>query len=145
MKERIAIFPGSFNPFTIGHLSILRRGLRMFDRVVVVVGRNVDKPTCEGADLQTLAEKLSKEGNVEVIQWSGLTVDAARQVGADWILRGVRSVADYEYELQMADINRRIAGIDTVLLTAEPELSSISSSMVRELNAFGYNTDEYVI
>lgn len=143
---RTALYAGSFNPFTKGHLSILRRGLELFDRVVVMIGVNAGKPAA-GVDAAGLAERLAALGleNVEVMEWSGLTVDAAREVGARWLLRGVRSVADYEYERNLADINRKISGIDTVILFAEPSLSMISSSMVRELSHYGHDVSEFVI
>lgn len=143
---RTALYAGSFNPFTKGHLSILRRGLELFDRVVVMIGVNAGKPAV-GVDAAGLAERLAALGleNVEVMEWSGLTVDAAREVGARWLLRGVRSVADYEYERNLADINRKISGIDTVILFAEPSLSMISSSMVRELSHYGHDVSEFVI
>ena len=143
---RTALYAGSFNPFTKGHLSILRRGLELFDRVVVMIGVNAGKPAA-GVGAAGLAERLAALGleNVEVMEWSGLTVDAAREVGARWLLRGVRSVADYEYERNLADINRKISGIDTVILFAEPSLSMISSSMVRELSHYGHDVSEFVI
>lgn len=145
-NDRTALYAGSFNPFTKGHLSILRRGLELFDRVVVMIGVNAGKPAA-GVDAAGLAERLAALGleNVEVMEWSGLTVDAAREVGARWLLRGVRSVADYEYERNLADINRKISGIDTVILFAEPSLSMISSSMVRELSHYGHDVSEFVI
>lgn len=141
---KIALYPGSFNPFTIGHLSILERGLRLFDRVVIAVGKNMDKHSgqCEAAEL--LRSRFAGNPAVEVIEFDGLTIDAARRVGAQWLLRGVRSVADYEYERNLADINRRLSGIDTVIFFAEPELAFVSSSMVRELGHYGHNVDEYL-
>lgn len=143
-RERIALFAGSFNPFTIGHLSILQRGLELFDKVVVMVGTNIAKHGgSETAD--NLRQRLSCLDRVEVMQWDGLTVDAARKIGAKWLLRGVRSVADYEYERNLADINREIAGIDTVILFAEPQLAIISSSMVRELQKYGRDTSRFTL
>lgn len=141
---RTALYAGSFNPFTIGHLSILRRGLQLFDRVIVMVGVNESKKH-DGADIESLRLKLEAINGVEVVRWSGLTVDAARQYGAQWLLRGVRSVADFEYERNLADVNRRISGIDTVILFAEPQLAMISSSIVRELDHFGHDISEFII
>lgn len=146
---RTALYAGSFNPFTIGHLSILRRGLQLFDRVVVTIGCNVSKPDDafhqRADDLRRRLAAIPGLEKVEVMVHSGLTVDAARSVGARWLLRGVRSVADYEYERNLADINRRISGLDTVIFFAEPELSMVSSAMVRELRQFGYPTDEFTV
>lgn len=147
--ERVAVFPGSFNPFTIGHLSVLRRALDIFDRVVVLVGCNMSKGGCGGPDKElakALSAKLSEQyRGVSVEIWSGLTVDAAERFGARWIVRGVRSAADFEYERNLADVNRRISGIETILLPAEPDLACISSSVVRELNFYGRDTSNYTI
>lgn len=143
-QPRTALYAGTFNPFTIGHLSILRRGLELFDKVVVCVGVNCAKGQAR-PDTEALREKLADMGNAEVIEWDGLTVDAAAATGARWLLRGVRSVADFEYERNLADINRRIAGIETVILFAEPELASVSSSMVRELQRFGRDVDGLIV
>lgn len=144
---RIALFAGSFNPFTVGHMSVLRRGLELFDRVVVVIGlsdmKRADAEECDRR-LATVRCQLADFDRVDVMTWTGLTVDAAREVGAKWLLRGVRSVADYEYERNLADINRVISGIDTVLLFAEPDVAMVSSSMVRELQRYGYDTSRFV-
>lgn len=141
---RTALFAGSFNPFTVGHMSILRRGLELFDRVVIMIGINESK-TGTQCNAEYLRDRLSGIERIEIIEWSGLTVDAARHTGAKWLLRGVRSVADYEYERNLADINRRISGIETVLLFAEPELSMISSSAVRELQRFNHDVSDMII
>lgn len=144
--ERTAVMAGSFNPFTLGHLSILRRGLRLFDRVIIFIGRNAAKPAEEtDARVATLRELLAPLGAfVEVQACSGLVAQEARKAGAVALLRGVRSVADYEYERNMADVNRMISGIETVLLTAEPELSAVSSSTVRELASYGMDVSQFV-
>lgn len=145
---RTAVMSGSFNPFTFGHLSILRRGLKLFDRVVVVIGFNIAKPE-EGekaeARAKNLAELLSPlSDRVSVTVCSTLITEEAARQGACALLRGVRSAADLDYELRMADINRMLTGIETVLLPAEPELASVSSSMVRELQAFGYDASRFL-
>lgn len=141
---KIALYAGSFNPFTVGHMSILRRGLQLFDRVVVMVGVNSEKQV-DTTNIDELRQKLEQIPGVEVLSWSGLTVDAAAEVGAKWLLRGVRSVADYEYERNLADINKAISSLDTVILFAEPELSMVSSSMVRELQRYGRDVSDFVI
>lgn len=146
-EERRAVFAGSFNPFTLGHLSVLRRGLELFDHVTVVIGVN-DSKGADGAERESRLESVRRavEGleGVDVIFWSGLTVDAAHNCGARWLLRGVRNVADFEYERGMAEVNRMISGIDTVLLFAEPELAALSSSMVRELDKYGVDTSRFL-
>ncbi len=146
--ERIALFPGSFNPFTRGHMSVVERALPLFDRIVIGIGCNADKPgSVAGAAerAEAIAKLFAGEPRVEVTTYSDLTVQACRRVGALFILRGVRSVADFEYERNMADINRRISGgIETVMLFSLPEDAAVSSSIVRELEAFGVDTSAFL-
>lgn len=142
MEKRIAVFGGSFNPFTIGHASIVERGLKLFDRIVIAVGVNINKPT---DNYDNIAEKIRAvyKGNdaVKVVVWNGLMAELAQKEGAKFLIRGIRSVADFEYERNMADINRRISGVDTVFLSALPHLSDISSSVLRELEKYGFDTE----
>lgn len=146
-NPRIALYAGSFSPMTVGHISIITRALELFDRVVVCIGRNNAKETSEAdrKNADHIRRALARIPDVEVMEWDGLTVDAARQIGARWLLRGVRSVADYEYERSLADINRSLSGIDTVILFAEPSLAHISSSLVRELRRFGHDTSALTV
>lgn len=146
MKKRIAIFPGSFNPFTRGHQRIVERGLMLFDAIVIAIGQNSEKQTQqseEGRALQ-IAELYSNNPRVSVETYHTLTVDFAKQVGADFILRGVRTMKDFDYELQMADVNRLLTGIETVVLFAETDKVNISSSLVRELQAFGKDITDFL-
>lgn len=139
---RTAFFPGSFDPFTVGHLSVVERGLGLFDEVIVAIGFNVAK---HGSDalrcrLESVRAAVAPLGpRVRVMTYDGLTADAARSCGAACLLRGVRTVADYEYERTMADVNSRISGIETVVLFARPELAAVSSSLVRELRHYGHD------
>ncbi len=138
---------GSFDPFTIGHDSIVRRALPLFDRLVIgVVGDNVNKPSLQPATerMRAISELYADEPAIEVKPYYGLAVDFARAEGARFIVKGVRSAKDFEYEREMADINRRISGIETLLLYAEPQLASISSSMVRELMHFGVDVNDFL-
>ncbi len=140
-----ALFPGSFNPFTRGHQSIVERGLRLFDHIVVGVGRNTAKPTDDvEACAQTIAALYADNPRVSVQVYDTLTVDFARQIGADFLLRGVRTLADFDYELQLADVNRLLAGIETVVLFADADKVEISSSLVRELQRFGKDISDYL-
>ncbi len=140
-----ALFPGSFNPFTRGHQSIVERGLRLFDHIVVGVGRNTAKPTDDAeACAQTIATLYADNPRVSVQVYDTLTVDFARQIGADFLLRGVRTLADFDYELQLADVNRLLAGIETVVLFADADKVEISSSLVRELQRFGKDISDYL-
>lgn len=142
----VILFPGSFNPFTIGHQSLVDRILPLFDRVVIAVGINSKKQTDNADDsrIESISALYAGEPKVKVIAYSGLTVDACREEGARWMLRGVRSVADFEYERNLADINRRISGIETLLLYTLPEYASISSSVVRELQNYGHDVSEFL-
>lgn len=143
----VAFFAGSFDPFTVGHKSIVDRALPHFERIVVGVGFNVRKPGSR-EDAARRASHISRlyagDDRVEAVSYSGLTTDAAKSHGADVLLRGVRSCSDFEYERGMADVNRRIGGMETMLIFALPEYDSISSSMVRELEAFGADTTPFV-
>ncbi len=144
---RTGIFVGSFNPFTIGHDSVVRRALGLFDRLVIgVVGDQVHKPDLPSAEerIKAITSIYADEPKIEVKSYYGLAVDFAKQEGAHYIIKGVRSVKDFEYEREQADINRQIAGIETILLYSEPEHSSISSTMVRELQHFGVDITPYL-
>ena len=134
----IALFVGSFDPFTIGHQAIVSRALPLFDRLVIGVGVNERKQTMFSSEerVDTLRQLYANEPRVRVVAYTDLTVDLARREGATFIVKGVRSMKDFEYEREQADINRRLTGIDTLLFFADPELASISSSMVRELMHF---------
>ena len=144
---RTGVFVGSFNPFTVGHDSIVTRALPLFDRLVIgVVGEQVNKPDMPSAEerIQAIAELYADEPRIEVKPYYGLAVDFAKQENAHFIVKGVRSVKDFEYEREQADINRQIAGIETVLLYSEPQYSSVSSTMVRELQHFGVDVSPYL-
>ena len=144
--ERTGIFVGSFDPFTIGHDSVVRRAVKMFDKLVIGVGVNESKHYMLTADQRVEAiRSLYKDDNrISVEKYSGLTADFARQMGAEFIVKGVRSVKDFEFEREQADINRRLTGVETVLLYAEPGMDSISSSVVRELTYFGYDCTQFL-
>lgn len=138
--ERTAVFAGSFRPFTIGHADIVHRGLRLFDRIIICIGVNYDKPD----DMNTVQERTetirgiyANEPRVTVESHYGITADFVRECGACALLRGVRSVKDYEYERDLADANLNLAGIDTVILYTRPQLGWVSSSLVRELQSHG--------
>ena len=144
---RTGVFVGIFNPFTIGHDSIVKRALPLFDRLVIgVVGDNVHKPDMPSAEarMQAIRELYADEQRMEVQSYHGLPLDFAKAEGAQYIVKGVRSVSDFEYEQWQADFNRRIGGIETILLYTELELASISSSALRELQHFGVDISPYL-
>ncbi len=144
----MALFAGSFDPFTIGHASIVERALPLFDRIIIAVGINASKPGGTPADrrCEAIRQLYSTQAErIDVLSYSNeLTVDLARRLGANWLLRGVRSVKDFEYEREIADINRRLSGLETVLLFTLPEHSAISSSIVRELHSYGHDVDQFL-
>ena len=140
------IFTGSFDPFTIGHDDIVRRALPLFSRIVIGVGVNERKQYMQSADERCAAIRRIYEGEekIEVKAYSDLTVDFARREGAAYIIKGVRSVKDFEYEREQADINRQLSGVETILLYSDPRHSYVSSSMVRELIHFGQDVSRYL-
>ncbi len=144
--ERIAIFPGSFDPFTIGHDSVVRRALPLFDKIVIAVGINVAKKTLFPVEkrLSDIREVYADEPKIDVQSYETLTIDFAKKVGAKFILRGLRSVRDFEYERDIAEMNSRISGIETVLLFTEHQYACVSSSAVRELIAYGKDVSGYL-
>ncbi|MCR5644537.1 MAG: pantetheine-phosphate adenylyltransferase [Prevotella sp.] len=144
---KTGIFVGSFDPFTVGHDSIVQRSLPLFDRLVIgVVGDNVHKPSMRPAEerMEVIRNLYANVPAIEVKPFHGLAVEFARAENAHFIVKGVRSTKDFEYEREQADINRQIAGVETILLFAEPHLSSVSSTMVRELQHFGVDVSEFL-
>ena len=130
---KTAIFPGTFDPFTVGHASIVERGLPLFDRIVIGVGINDNKRTLYTNEerVRNIQEIYANEPRVKVVAYDDLTVDLAKREEATFILRGIRSVKDFEYERDIAAMNERLSGVETVLLFTEPQYMSISSSVVR--------------
>ena len=144
---RTGVIVGSFNPFTVGHDSIVRRALPLFDRLVIgVVGDQVHKPDMPSAEerIKAIRELYADDPRIEVRPYYGLAVDFARAENAHFIVKGVRSVKDFEYEREQADVNRQLSGVETLLLFAEPQFSSISSTMVRELQHFGADVSAFL-
>ena len=144
--ERLAIFPGSFDPFTIGHEAIVKRGLQLFDHIFIGIGVNKEKSVLSetAKRVETIKRYYKDEPRVSVQSYDDLTIDFARRVNAKFILRGLRSVKDFEYERDMADMNRKLTGIETVILFTEPPLAAISSSVVRDLMSHGLDVSEFL-
>ena len=147
MSPRVAIYPGSFDPPTNGHLDIVERSSRLFDKVVIGVGRNLTKKTVFDADerVALMREACKKFANVEVTSFDGLQVEFAKQNGASFIIRGIRALSDFEFEFEMGNMNRRLApNIEMVYLMTAPDYLFISASRVKELVAFGAPVDSLV-
>ncbi len=136
-----AIFPGSFDPFTIGHYDIVMRGLKLFDEIIIGIGRNsTKKETFPIREREEAIQKIFKdEPRVRVMIYDCLTVDFAKQQEAQFILRGIRCVSDFEYERNMAEANKQLGDIETIILYTRPEYAHISSTLVRDL--YSYNKD----
>ena len=146
-KERIGLFPGSFDPVTLGHLDLIRRAAGMVDRLYVGVLVNNSKKSLFSVDERVKMIQLSVVGldNVEVIAFDGMTVDCCRKLGASVMIRGLRCVKDFEYELEIAQINRKLAeDVESVFLMTDPALSFVSSSTVRELGRYDADLSPYL-
>ena len=143
---KTALFTGTFDPFTIGHADIVRRALALFDHIIIGVAVSELKHTKQEADqrLRTIKRLYDDNPAVEVVSYSDLTVDLAKRTNASCIIRGVRSVKDFEYERDQAEVNRQLGGIETLLLFADPQPAHISSTLVRELQFFGQDVSKYL-
>lgn len=138
--SRTAIYPGTFDPITLGHVDVMLRGLKLFDRVIVGVAANPNKQPMFDLDtrLGMVRQSLADEPNVEAVAFDGLLVDLARQQGACAILRGLRAASDFEYEFQMATMNRRLEeSIETVFVMAREDYTFVSSRFIREISSMG--------
>lgn len=147
MRHTIAIYPGSFDPPTLGHLNIVERGLGIFKKIIIAVAKNTTKESLfvPGERVRLLKEIYKKNLNVEVTFFHGLLVEYAKKKKAKVILRGLRTVADYEYELQMAFSNKSLnPDIDTVFLMTENRYSHISSTLIKEIAHFGGSLNKMV-
>lgn len=144
--QRIGIFVGSFDPFTIGHDSIVQRVLPLFDKLIIGVGVNESKRYMLAPEqrMEAIQRLYSNDERISVMKYSDLTVDFAQRVGAKFIVKGVRSVRDFEFEREQADINRSLTGIETLVLFALPGMESVSSTVVRELTHFGRSVEHFL-
>src|SRR3954462_11905140 len=134
--SRIALFPGTFDPITIGHLDIINRALPLFDKLVIGIGRNANKlPMFNEEQRMKWINQIYRENDkISVVVYEGLTVDCCLKVGANFILRGIRYVNDFEYEKAIADMNRSLDNnIETIFLTCLPQYTSVASTLVRDV------------
>jgi pantetheine-phosphate adenylyltransferase, bacterial len=133
-----ALFSGTFDPFTIGHYEIVKKALCFTDEILIAVGVNFGKNTLFSLEerVNDIKKIYAENERINVVSYDSLTVDLAREYEVDFILRGIRNLNDFEYEKNMADINRNLSGIETVFLFSQPQYSHISSSLVRELISY---------
>ena len=144
---RICLFPGTFDPVTYGHVDIVTRALPLFDKLVIGIGINANKEPMFSAEQRSawLKELFSKEPKVEVVIYEGLTVECCKRVNANYILRGIRYVNDFEYEKAIADMNRSLDhNIETVFLTCLPQFTSVASTLVRDVIRNGGDASQFV-
>lgn len=145
--SRICLFPGTFDPVTLGHVDIINRALPLFDKIVVGIGLNSAKAPMFSADqrLQWISEIYKDEERVVGAMYEGLTIDYCKQIGANFILRGIRYVSDFEYEKTIADANRTLdKSIETIFLTGEPKYTSVASTIVRDIIRNGGNAAPFI-
>ena len=145
--DKVALFPGSFDPFTVGHESLVKRCLRLFDKIVIAVGENSDKKNLFSTEMRMkmICRVFEGESRIEVTRYSGLTVEFCRSCGARYIIRGLRTAADFEYERAMGQMNRKMAPeIDTVFLLTSAVHTPINSTIVRDIIKNGGDVSMFV-
>lgn len=147
MNKRIAVFPGSFDPITKGHVEIIKRGLPLFDELIVGIGYNTNKHYFFSQDRREhfITKTFENEPKVKVVRYSGLTVEFCKQIGAQYILRGLRTSADFEFERAIAQMNHSMAPeIETIFIVSDPSLSHISSTIVRDILLYQGDVSAFV-
>ncbi len=146
LPKRIGVFPGAFDPFTIGHLSIVERGLELLDEIVIAIGINEAKSSYFTVEqrVKMLQDLFKDNPRIRITSYDCLTIDLVKRCDARFILRGIRTVNDFEYEKTIADVNRKLSGVETIILFTEPELTHISSTIVRELLRFGHSVEAFL-
>ena len=146
-KQRVALFPGSFDPFTIGHQDIVERALPMFDKIIIAIGYNSDKEGFFSLEDRILWINKAFEGNakIEVYSYQGLTIDFCNKVGAQFLLRGLRNSTDFEYEKSIAQMNKKLyPTLGSVFLLTAPEYTPISSTIVRDIIRHGGDAADFL-
>ena len=133
--KKIALFPGSFDPFTLGHEAIVKRALPLFDEIIIAIGYNSEKAGFFSVEkrIEWIEQVFAKESKISVASYEGLTVDFCKKTDANFILRGLRNSTDFQYEQTVAQMNKIMSGIETVLLLTDPELSALTSTVVRDI------------
>jgi pantetheine-phosphate adenylyltransferase len=145
--QRICLFPGTFDPITLGHVDIINRSINLFDKLVIGIGRNANKQAMfsEEQRLGWIKEIFKAEPKIDAVVYEGLTVECCQQTGANYILRGIRYVSDFEYEKAIADMNRSLdKRIETIFLTCLPQYTSVASTLVRDVIRHGGNASQFL-
>ncbi|WP_462318848.1 pantetheine-phosphate adenylyltransferase [Marinilabilia sp.] len=144
--QKTAIFPGSFDPFTVGHENIVRRGLSLVDKIYIAIGYNSQKKDFFPLEqrIKWIKQVFDDEPRIEVVTFQGLTVDFAKELKCNFILRGIRTSADFEYERAIAQVNKSMSGIDTVFLLTSPEHTPVNSSIVRDILKHGGDASKFI-
>ncbi|MCT4588663.1 MAG: pantetheine-phosphate adenylyltransferase [Carboxylicivirga sp.] len=143
---KVAIFPGSFDPFTVGHEDVVRRGLSLFDKIIIAVGYNSNKKDFFPLEdrMKWIRDVFEGDERVTVEKYEGLTVDFAKDINCTHILRGIRTAADFEYERAIAQVNKAMSGIDSVFLLTTPEHTPVNSSIVRDIVKHGGDAGQFL-
>ncbi|MDQ3141092.1 MAG: pantetheine-phosphate adenylyltransferase [Bacteroidota bacterium] len=147
MSNRIALFPGSFDPITLGHVDIMKRAIPLFDRLIIAIGTNSQKQSLFTLDqrLEWLHQLFDQESSVEIAHYEGLTAHYCQKIGAQYLIRGLRNGSDFDYEKTISHANEQVAqNLETIFFIAKPELSFISSTIVRELILGGADVGAFV-
>ncbi|MEZ5016846.1 MAG: pantetheine-phosphate adenylyltransferase [Flavipsychrobacter sp.] len=145
--ERICLFPGTFDPITKGHVDLIERSLPLFDKIIVGIGTNSTKQPMFTLEqrMEWINNIFQNEPKVEVGTYSGLTVNYCNEIGAKFIMRGIRYITDFEYERAIADMNRSLTNsVETIFLSCRPEYSTLSSTLVREVLRYGGDVSEFL-
>ena len=145
--QRICLFPGTFDPVTLGHVDIVNRSLDLFDKLVIGIGKNINKQPMYSDEqrLKWIKEIYKDEPRVDALIYEGLTVDCCKKINAKFILRGIRYVSDFEYEKVIADMNRSLDGqIETIFLTCSPQFTSVASTLVRDVIRHGGDASQFL-
>ena len=147
MNEKIAIFPGTFDPFTLGHHDIVKRGLKIFDKICIAIGNNPKKNRYFSVDTmkRKIKELYIEDSRIKVISYNKLTAEIAKDNNASFILRGLRNTTDFEFENSISQINRDLnSNLETVFLITSPELAPISSTIIRDVISYGGDINKYL-
>ncbi len=144
--EKIAVFPGSFDPFTIGHKAVVDSALPIFDKIIIAIGVNAEKKNNEKLEkrVQVISDLFAGNPKISVETYSMLTVDFCKKNNAQFLVRGLRNTTDFEYEKSIAQTNKQLSGIETVFFVTPPEFEHISSSIVRELISYGADVSQFL-